>query len=191
MQTLIRSVSFQFLPPSKFVAELKKPQGINVLLPDDKKMRLTVQGEKEAVELVAQLAKLADVRPLRYQLELLLVRLGPGTRREVLEKKTLLLTNKEALAVNLGNGACELAGTLHGSPAEVQLVFEAKAFRVGGGRRVGTESVQSTRRVPFGKPLVVARFSDPATGPRQDKKPTPITLVVEASASEATGRPER
>lgn len=191
MQTLIRSVRFQYLAPSKFVAQLKKPEGVKLLLPDDKKMRLTVQGEKEAVEQVAQLAQLADVRPLRYQLELTLVRLGPGTRREVLEKKSLLLINKETLAVALGGGLCELTGTIHGSPGEVQVAFEAKANRIAGGRRTVSESMQATRRVPFGKFTAIARFADPAAGPHSEKKPSPISLVIEASSGEATGRPER
>ncbi len=191
MQTLIRNLRFQYLRPSKFVEGLKKPEGVASLTPNDAQMRLTVQGEKEAVELVAQMAQLADVKPLRYQLELSLIKQGPGPKRVVLEKKSLLVENKSAMTVSLGNGACTLLGTLHGSPAEVQLVFEANAIRVRGARREITESLQVTRRVPFLKPTLLARFSDPTTGPRRDKKPTPVTLVLEALASDTTGRPER
>lgn len=188
---MIRSLRFQYLLPSKFVAELKKPEGITTLLPDDKQMRLTVQGEKEAVELLAELAKLADVRPLRYQLELTLVALGPGARREVVEKKSLLLNNKAPFGLVLGSGQCELSGAIHGSPGEVQLSFQARANRTNGGKRTPTESVQVTRRVPFGKPTEIVRFSDPVTGPRPDKKPTKVQLIIEAVATEATLRPER
>ena len=187
MQTVTRTLKFQFLLPSKFTSELKKPEGVHALLPNDKQMRLTVQGEKEAVELLAQLARLADVKPLRFQLELTLVKLGPGVRRAVLEKKSLLVENKAVVSATLGGGACDLRGTLHGSPGEIQLVFMAQALR----SRQVTESLQATRRVPFGKTIAIARFSDPATGPRRDKKPTPTVLVLEAIAHEALGRPER
>jgi hypothetical protein len=190
-QVVTRGVDFRYLLPSKFVEQLKKPAGVSAVLPDDKKMRLTVQGEKEAVELLVQLAQLADVKPLRYQLELTLVKQGPGSRRVVLESKSFLLENKGALSAILGQGSCELRGTLHGSPGEVQLSFEAQALRVRGGRKEVTESLQATRRVAFGKAVAIARFSDPATGPRRDKKPTPITLLLEATAHEAVGRPER
>ena len=191
MQTLIRNLRFQYLKPSKFVEGLKKPDGIGSLTPNDTQMRLTVQGEKDAVELVAQMAKLADVKPLRYQLDLFLIKLGPGVKRVVLEKKSLLVENKGGVAVSLSGGACTLVGTLHGSPAEVQLVFEANAVRVSATKRETTESVQVTRRVPFRKPTQLARFSDPTTGPRRDKKPTPVTLVLEALASDTLGLPTR
>ena len=54
MQTVIRNLHFQNLKPSKFVEGLKKPEGIASLTPNDAQMRLTVQGEKEAVELLTR-----------------------------------------------------------------------------------------------------------------------------------------
>lgn len=191
MQTLIRNLRFQYLKPSKFVEGLKKPEGIGSLTPNDAQMRLTVQGEKEAVELVAQMAKLADVKPLRYQLELTLSRLGPGPKRTVLEKKALLLENKGNVAASLGKGICTLQGTLHGSPAEVQLLFQAAAVRISSTKRETTESVQVTRRIPFRKPTVLARFADPSLPPRRDKKPAAVVLVLEAVSNQAMGSPEK
>ena len=190
-QVVTRTLRFLYLKPSKFTMELKKPEGVSALLPDDKKMRLTVQGEKEAVELLAQMAQLADVKPFRYQLTLTLVKLGPGTRRQALEKKSLVVENKAPVSISLSGGVCELQGTLHGSPGEVQLLFTTQAARLRGARREVTESLQASRRVPFGKTTTIARFADPQTGPPRDKKPPPITLVLEASANEAMGRPER
>ena len=190
-ETLTRTLRLQYLVPSEFVAQLKKPEGISALLPDDTKKRLIVQGEREAVELLAQLVQLADVKPFRYQLALTLVKQGPGPKRQVLEKKILLVENKRRVVAALGGGVCELNGTLHGSPGEAQLVFEARACRVRGLRREATESLQATRRLPFGKTVAIAHFSDPATGPRRDKKPTPLQLVLEAVAREALGIPTR
>ena len=143
------------------------------------------------MELVAQMAQLADVKPLRYQLDLTLIKQGPGPKRTVLEKKSLLVENKGGVAASLGNGTCTLQGTLHGSPTEVQLIFEASAVRTTGAKRAATESVQVTRRIPFRKPTVLARFADPSTGPRGDKKPTPVMLVLEIVAMETAGRPEK
>ena len=189
MQTVIRNLHFQNLKPSKFVAGLKKPEGIVSLTPNDAQMRLTVQGEKEAVELLAQLVPLADVRSLRYQLALTLVRLGPGTRRTVIEKKILVLENNTKVAQSLGQGALELQGVLHGSPKEAQLTFAARVMRGTGAQRVAAESLQVMRRLPFQKTVAIARFDDPNAKRPTNKKIAPIALVLEALATEITRSP--
>lgn len=183
-ETAIRTIRFRYIKPSKFLASLgEKPKGIVELLPNDEAMRLTVRGEREAVELLAPLAELADVKPLRYTLTLTLARYDKaGKRGPTLETKKLSLENKAGFAGVLGGGACEARGILHGSPGEVQLTFEAKAFRLVGVRRQPTESLTATRRVPFGKLVQIARFDDPQLPPRRDKKAILPALVLEASA---------
>lgn len=183
----IRTIRFRFIKPSKFVAGLgEKPKGISEVLPTDEQMRLTVRGERDAVELLAQMAALADVKPLRYTLTLQLVRYGKTGKREAsLEKKSIVLENKAPFVVSLGGGASEARGMLHGSPGEVQLTFEAKAFRTVGIRRQPTESLNATRRVPFGKLVQIARFDDPQAPPRRDKKLPGAALVLEAQAAPA------
>lgn len=184
-ETAIRTVRFRFTKPSKFVAGLgDKPLGIAELLPSDDQMRLTVRGEREAVELLAQMAALADVKPLRYTLTLQLVRYAKtGKRGATVEKKSIVLENKGPFTILLGGGLTEARGTLHGSPAEVQLTFEAKAFRIMGVRRQPAEALNATRRVPFGKTVEIARFDDPQAPPRRDKKAPGAELVVEAQAA--------
>lgn len=184
-EVAIRTLRFHFTKPSKFLAGLgEKPKGIVELLPADDVMRLTVRGEREAVELLAQLAELADVKPLRYVLTLTLARYDKaGKRGPTLETKKLPLENKAGFAPGLGGGACEVRGILHGSPSEVQLTFEAKAFRISGVRRQATESLTATRRVPFGKLVQIAHFDDPQLPRRRDKKALLPALVLEASAA--------
>lgn len=186
-ETAIRTIRFRYTKPSKFVAGLgETPKGISAILPADTQMRLTVRGEREAVELLAQMAELADVKPLRYTLVLQLVRYGKtGKREATLEKKSLLLDNKAPFSSSLGGGVCEAQGTLHGSPGEVQLTFEAKAFRKLGLQRQPAEALNATRRVPFGKIVQIARFEDPRLPPRLDKKLPGATLVLEAQATPA------
>lgn len=183
-ETAIRTIRFQFTKPSKFVAGIgEKPKGIVELLPTDSQMRLTVRGERDAVELLAQMAELADVKPLRYTLVLQLVRYGKtGKKEAVLEKKSLLLDNKASFSSTLAKGTCEAHGILHGSPGEVQLTFEAKSFRINGLQRQPAEALNATRRVPFGKMVQIARFDDPQGAPRREKKLPAVALVLEAQA---------
>jgi hypothetical protein len=176
----IQTIRLKNIKPSVFIATLeKKPTGIDQLLPDDPKMRLTVRGNKDDVDAFAQLVLLADVKPLRFVLSVSLVRFSAEGRREgILEKKSALIENQKIQIIALGL-LYDVALMPHNAASGIRVDITVRAHQA-----IATKEPQiilgeaSQKRLAFGKVAQLVSFFV-----KGDAKTPPGVLAIEVTAS--------
>jgi hypothetical protein len=179
-ETSIQTIRLKHIKPSVFIATLeKKPMGIDQLLPDDTKMRLTVRGNKDDVDAFAQLVLLADVKPLRFGFSVSLVRFSAEGRREgVLEKKSALIENQKTQTIALGL-LYDVALTPYNAASGIRVDVAVRAHQT-----AATKEPQivlgeaSQKRLAFGKAAQLVSFFV-----KGDTKTAPGVLAIEVTAS--------
>ena len=139
------------------------PSGLVALSPDDVTGDLTVRGDKAALDQIAEIARLLDIKPRIVRLNVEIVRYLPGNggaapARRAVEATALLQTNQNALCETTVFGAgrafrIRIAPHVNGDGSVTLTAEMSQNVREGKESRTSlrTEKIRQTRRLKDGE----------------------------------------